>query len=225
MNTRIILVSMEGDARQAYLDAIKPLGVQVDTVSSFNELYKLLTNNHYNGVLLDLKTKIKEQKENKQLVYEILERFPLVQLNFDEKTKIIRSLYFGQSVGSGTIEEFVNEECRSFEARPIRSNERKQIYFNVIIIKNGHLSEDDIDRTVTIDVSKGGCFIYSTDNWEINNRISIKIKELENSAPILCEVRWKRAWGKRMQVPGIGVKFENIDEVQLQEFCDKAHIV
>lgn len=220
MNIRIILVSMEGDARQAYLDAIKPFGVQVDTVSSFKELYKLLTENFYNGVMVDLKTKIKEQRENKQLDYEILEQFPLVQLNFEEKTGLIRSLYYGQSVGSGTLETFINKECRLFKARPIRSSERKKIHFNVIMSKNSDFSEDYIDRTITIDVSKGGCFLYSTDNWKINKRVIFVIKELDDSKPILGEVRWKRAWGKTMQIPGIGVKFENIGEAQLKEICE-----
>ncbi len=224
MGIRIILVSIEGEARQAYLDAVKPFGVQVDTVSSFKELRRLMTENFYNGVMMDLKTKIKEQREDKELAYGILEQFPLVQLKYDEKTGSIGALYYGQSGESRTLETFINEECRTFKARPIRSNVRKEINFNVVISKTGDFLDGRMERTVTIDVSRGGCFIYSTENWKLRNSVIFVVKELADSRPVLGEVRWTKPWGKAMQIPGIGVKFEEIGENQLKEICDKGHL-
>lgn len=221
---RLILVSIEGKERDAYLNAIRPYGIQVDTVSSFLELRRLLTENVYNGIMIDLKTKIKGQWEDKELAYEILEQFPLVQLKFEEKTGSILTLYYGQSAGGGTLDTFINEDCRSFTPRSIRSSARKKIHFNVIISKSGNFSEDHIFRSVTIDISKGGCFMYSTDNWELNQQMMFTIKELDDNKPILSEVRWIRTWGKAMQIPGIGVKFDNMDKSQLKKICDKGHI-
>ncbi len=225
MSIRLILVSIEGGARQAYLDAIKPFGVQMDMVSSFKELRKLLTKNMYNGVMVDLKTKIMGQREDKELVYEILDQFPLLQLSFEQKTGLIRSFHYGQPVGNKSLETFINNQCRSFKARKLRSSVRKQLHFNVIMSRTGDFSEDYIDRTVTINISKGGCFIYSTDKWKINDRVTFVIKELDDRKPILSEVRWNTEWGKTMQIPGIGVKFENIGEAQLKEICDKGHLL
>ncbi|MBW1782167.1 MAG: PilZ domain-containing protein [Deltaproteobacteria bacterium] len=224
MGIRIVLVSMEGEARQAYLDALKPFGVEVDTVSSFRELRRLMTDNFYNGVMLDLKTKIKGQKEDEELAYEILEQFPMAQLKYEEKTGSIGALYYVQSGESRTLDKFINEECRTFKARPIRSSVRKEVNFNVIISKTGDFSDDSCERTVTIDVSMGGCFIYSTGNWKASNSVTFLIKELSDSRPALGEVRWVNPWGKAMQIPGIGVKFEDIGENQLKEICKKGHL-
>ena len=59
MNVRVILVCQEGKAKQAYMNALKPFGVQLDTVPSLGKLHKMLSENFYNGVMLDLKTKVK----------------------------------------------------------------------------------------------------------------------------------------------------------------------
>lgn len=224
MSTRMILVAREGDAKQAYLDAIKTLEVHVDTVSSFSELYKALLNTPYHGVMVDLLTKLRAPKEEQGLVHEILELFPVVQLNWEGKAEKIRTLYFGQSIGGGTIEDFICEECRSFNARTIRSHLRRNINFNVVLSKNGKFSEKNNAKTVTIDVSRGGCFIYTIDEWERNIDSWLQLKELDDSTPILGEVKWRIPWGSTMKIPGIGVKFKEISEVQLEEICEKYHL-
>jgi hypothetical protein len=50
----------------------------------------------------------------------------------DLKTKI-KSLYYGKSKGDGTLEDFILEECRTFEARTLRASERTKIRFNVLL--------------------------------------------------------------------------------------------
>ena len=81
-----------------------------------------------------------------------------------------------------------------------------------------------MERTVTIDISKGGSFIYSVDLWNIGEKVQFVIKELADSNPIRGEIRWTRSWGKMMEVPGIGITFETIDKGQLEEICDKGHM-
>ena len=64
-------------------------------------------------------------------------------------------------------------------------------------------------------------------NKQLENRRqdNIVIKELDDSKPILSEVKWNKEWGKTMQLPGIGVKFENIDGAQLKEICEKGQLL
>ncbi len=223
MNIRVILISQDGPARRAYLEALNKTGVLVDVVSSFGEISKFLSENQYNGVMVDLRTKMKTSGREKDLAGNILEQVPFVHLQFEEDTGTIRSLSYGPK-GSQTLEEFIDRECRSFSARRIRINARKDIYFNVVLSGASDLSEKASEHTVTINVSVGGCFIYSTGNWEVSDKVMIVIKELEDKRPITCEVRWKRTWGEAMKVPGIGVKFEDISEGQLRDFCEKGSI-
>jgi PilZ domain len=219
MNVKVILVCQEGKAKQAYINALKPLGVKLDTVPSLSKLHKMLSKNFYNGVILDLKTKVRASGDEKGLTHEVIEQFPVAQLNFEEKTGKIRSFHYGQASKSETLEAFIIEECRSFAPRPIRSSPRENFHFNILLSKTGNVIEKEIDRTVTINISKGGCFIYSVDNLQNGEKVTMVFKELEDQRPILVEVRWKILWGEAMQIPGIGVKFEDISEDQFMEIC------
>lgn len=221
MNVKVILVCQEeGEAKQAYINAVKPFGVKVDTVPSLSELHKMLCENYYNGVMVDFRTKMKASNKEKELVHDVFEQFPVAQLNFEEKTGSIRSFHYSRESKGETIESFIKEECRSFIARPIRSSIRKKIHFNVLLSKTGDFAKEGIDRTVTMNVSKGGCFIYSVDDLQSDTRLMMMFKELEEQTPILGEVRWRALWGEAMQIPGIGVKFENLSEGQLAKICE-----
>lgn len=219
MNIRVILVSREGHEKQAYLNAIKPLGIQIDTVSTFTELHRALADNLYNGVMVDLVTKIKGSREEKELIHRVLELYPVLQLKWEDETKLIRTLYLGQSKGSGTLEDFIYEECGSFTARTIRISPRRDINFNVILSRNANFSQNSIEKTVTVNVSEEGSFIYSVGKWEGTFNCWMKIKELNDDTPIRGEVKWAIPWGKAMKFPGIGIKFKNIRKNQFEEIC------
>ena len=83
MDTRVILLCGEGVARDQYQAAIRRLGVQLDTVSSLKALYDAMGRTPYNGVLIDILTKIKAPQDEKVLLHAVLEEFPLVQLKWD----------------------------------------------------------------------------------------------------------------------------------------------
>jgi len=221
MDVRVALLCHEGEAQQAYINAAQSLGAQVDSASTFSDLRNLLCGHSYNGVMVDLKTKVKASHDDKDLLHDLLEQFPLAQLKFEEATGAIRSLNVGQARGNETVEAFINEECRPFPARPIRSSVRKNIHFNALISKNGTPSEEGGIQTVTMNVSQGGCFLYSTEYWEIGGKVSIIFRGLEDQRPITGEVRWQVPWGKTMQIPGIGVKFEDISTAQITELCER----
>ena len=128
MNVKVTLVCQEeGEAKQAYINAVKPFGVKVDTVPSLSELHKMLCENYYNGVMVDFRTKMKASNKEKELVHDVFEQFPVAQLNFEEKTGSIRSFHYSRKSKGETIGSFIKEECRSFIARPIRSSIRKKI--------------------------------------------------------------------------------------------------
>lgn len=219
MTIKLALACKKGKARQAYVDAIKSTGVEVDIVSSLNELHELLSNGSFNGVMVDLNTKVKASKEEKAMMQNLLEQFPLAQLNFNEKTGHVRSFHFGQASGSETLDAFINEECRSFSARQLRLTRRAEENFNVLLIPVDDSLALETDRTVTINVSTGGCFLYFVDGLRIGSRIKMVYQELEDQTPILGEVRWQILWGKIMQIPGVGIRFVDIRENQLEEIC------
>lgn len=224
MNTKLLLVARDGEAKQAYLDTIKHFDIDVDTVSSIMELYKTMINTPYNGVMIDAPTKIKASKEEKTLVHEILDKFPVIQLKWEGKTCVIKTLFHNQYKTGGTLNDFINQECLSFNPRTIRASVRKNINFNVILANNDDFSEENIERTVTIDVSKGGCFIYSPEKRQSNSNIWFIINELDDNTPIRSEVMWSLEWGKAMRIPSIGVMFTDIKSCQLENISDKINL-
>ena len=136
---------------------------------------------------------------------------------WDDKTKKISALFYGQHQGDTPLEHFINHECRYFRARTIRSSYRHDIHFNISLSRNQDFSSSDVERTITLNASKDGCFIYSSQNWEIRSRVWFVIQELQDQTPISGEIQWCVAWGESMQIPGIGVEFREVKPCQVEE--------
>jgi Tfp pilus assembly protein PilZ len=221
MDTRVLLVCSEGVARDKYQEGLRNSGVQLDTVSSLEELYDAMVKTPYNGVLIDIITKIRASQDEKVLIHTVLEEFPLVQLKWDDELGIIKSIFLGQVKSCGTLEDFINQECRRFNARKIRSSIRKNINLNVTLAGDHHFHENSVAHTTTINMSKGGCFLLSVQKWERGDHAWFIINDLKDHTPIQGTVRWQIEWGKSMNIPGIGIEFQDIKEVQLKEFSDK----
>lgn len=152
MDIRVLLICKEGPAQQKYLEASKGLGAQIETATSTTEFFKALINTSYNGLMIDMLTKVKVFSEDKEKVNNILKLYPVIQLTFEEKSGQTRAFYSGQIKGNGTIEDFITKKCTSFDARAMRSNRRRNIVFNVILSKSKNISDENSERTVSINV-------------------------------------------------------------------------
>ena len=224
MDVKVLLVCQDETDQQAYLKALDPFGIQVDIVESPARIFTKMTGRAYNGLLVDLKTKIKASDRAKAVIHDAVDQIPVVQLKWDPKNNQVRSFHFGRSRNSGTLESFINEECRQFEARPLRKSARRPAHFNIQLYRTGNDADNSPALTVTVNVSIGGCFIYTIDDYEIDSEITMVIKELEDQTPIVGTVRWKRGWGESMQIPGIGVQMGDMPPAQLEDLSAKAKL-
>ncbi len=223
MGIRVLLIAREGEAREKYQEAITGLGVEVVAVSSLKKTDSARMDLSYQGVIIDMRTKIEILKDENELVYTALRKFPVAHLNLKSKTGEIRVFYPGQKAGA-TLDDFVNRECRPFTPRILSFCLRKQIHFNVILSKNKEFSDEHREKTVTVDISGGGCFVFSVRDWKPGDLAWLSIKELHDNTPICGLVRWCREWGERMQAPGIGLKFKEITESQAKEIYDSLRL-
>jgi hypothetical protein len=78
-------------------------------------------------------------------------------------------------------------------------------------------------RTVTMDVSSNGCFLFSSARFQLGGRVWLRIIDLYEKTPISGIVRHKLKWGEAMVVPGIGIEFETITESQRQSLLSPAN--
>jgi hypothetical protein len=76
----------------------------------------------------------------------------------------------------------------------------------------------DAERTVCIDFSPGGCFLFSV-NDEITpqSTVWIRLIALSDPSPITSTVCWKREWGMTSEIPGIGIRFDEMTPQQQAE--------
>jgi Tfp pilus assembly protein PilZ len=86
--------------------------------------------------------------------------------------------------------------------------------------ENKEFSAEHCERTVTVDLSREGCFVFSVRDWKPGDSAWFTIKELRDNTPICGLVRWCLKWGEGMRVPGIGLKFTEITESQAREIYD-----
>jgi hypothetical protein len=217
MSMKVILVCKEGAARETYLNEAKNIGVEVDTVSTFGELFQSMITNPYQGVMIDLLTSMKASREEKGVAQEILDVFPLIQLKLENETRTIHTI----SSGSASLTDFINNECRIFTPRAIRFSARKFINFNIILYKEEQTSKKLREHTVTMNASQEGCFVFSSQYWSNSSSVWLIINELTNQSPIKGVIHWVVPWGKNMTIPGIGIKFTEIKTEQLEELTDK----
>ncbi|MCB2169565.1 MAG: PilZ domain-containing protein [Deltaproteobacteria bacterium] len=213
---RILLVARPGDACTLYEAAIRNMGATVDTVASIDTFYGAVTHFAYNGVVIDIPTKIKALSDHKALVYSIMGRFPVIQVNLDRRSGAIRALLYGHHERSGLLEDLIREACWGSPARKLRSEERKPLHYNVLLSTTREFDPRTLIRTVTMDVSSNGCFLFTSARFQLGGRVWLRIVDLYDKSPISGIVRHKRKWGEAMVVPGIGIKFETITESQRQ---------
>lgn len=224
MDVKVLLVCQSESDQRAYLKALEPFGIQIDVIQSPARIFARMTGNAYNGLLVDLKTKVKASDRAKAVIHDAVDQIPVIQLKWDPKSEQIRSFHFGRSKASGTLASFINDECRPFEARPLRKSARRPVHFNIRLSGSDRASRNHPAMTVTVNASIGGCFIYTVDDYEIDSEITMVMQELADQTSVKGLVRWRRAWGESMQVPGIGVQFLDMPPAQLEDYSAKARL-
>jgi hypothetical protein len=216
---RLVLVAQEGEARDACLDKLRELAVPVTVFDTIRGAHDALKAQPANGVVMDFDTKLALPRPEKLLDHEISRVYPVLMIKWaGASLRVAR-----QFSNAASMEEFVGTACTEFDARVLRSFSRKESCFNTIVSSDARFSEDNIERTVTLNISRRGCFLCSSgDAWQPGAKIWLLIKELDYRAPITGVIRWANPWGQRRYFCGIGVRFEEAPEEQIQELAHRA---
>jgi Tfp pilus assembly protein PilZ len=213
MTSRLLLISRDGPPCQAYRDALTRLSITFDHVSSLDTIPDYIRNTMYNGILLDVTTSARAKHEEKEQIRELSDQFPLLRLKWDVETEEIKTMFFGQTLGTHIdLETFITEHCALFLPRPIRFDRRKKLNFNALLSRSGSFDEDDVERANVIEISTQSCFIYSTSEWTHSEKVWLKIMELGETDVIETQVAWITHWGVPMQLPGVELTFVRVSE-------------
>lgn len=211
---RVLLIAKDDTSRQKYLSAMEECSVNIFVSDSFHDLTNEICSQSFHGIFLDLQTKLKAIRLNKNYVYGLVEKFPVCHLKIDNETGEMKCFYRSQVMG-GTIFDFINNECMPFSPRMIRSDKRVFINLNVRIFRSRRKRGSEL--STTINISNGGCFIFSTEKWRIGDDVWIQIIDLKHSQLIKGQIRNVVKWGESNRLPGIGVEFKLISPSQRDE--------
>ncbi len=211
---RILLIAQRGTARDIYHRDIRSTGARVDTVASIEELQGAVTQSAYNGIVIDIATKIQAMNRHKDLVGSILDRFTVIQVNQEKSSGRIRALLYGRHTRHGELRELIQEICLASPPRWFRARKRLDLHFNLLMARSRNFGSAETERTVTLNISPDGCFIFTVARFQLGQRVWVRIMELYDKTPIACEVIHKRDWGTEMAIPGIGVCFKSMTEAQ-----------
>ncbi|OQY18735.1 MAG: hypothetical protein B6I36_06265 [Desulfobacteraceae bacterium 4572_35.1] len=218
----------ESAAEPVYLDAIASLDAECVIVRNFKELYQLHSARAYSGLLVDIVSSIKASTEDRAVIKELMEVYPSLRLRWDPESGEIRTLMTGAGVGQKiSIAQFVDSYCTSFTPQALRLYQRREIHCSVLCSVYQQMPDSASERTVTVDLSVGGCFLYFSYSLDVGTTLWLRFVDFADNTPIKVEVVWCRDWGKSMKMPGAGVRFIQISEKQLQEiayFVDGAGI-
>ena len=132
---------------------------------------------------------------------------------------MIRGLVFGKSrAGDHPLQYFLKQLCRNHPPRFFRASRRHAMHLNVLLSRNEEFRSDQSERSVTLDVSLGGCFLVTFDDrWKNQQHAWLQLLELSDPTPIEIIIRRVSPWGKNPPIPGLGVEFLQLRPGQAEE--------
>lgn len=182
----------------------------VDTVSALIESLKRVK---CSGIILDVKCLMRTNECDKSMLYELIDAFPTLRVKSDVD-------------GSGFIplgdpDAFITKACSTFSPRTARKSRRTHMALPLLLARENDPKMRAAVKTCSVDLSESGIFIFSTDDWHIDDHVWIQIMTLQDSTPIHATIRWIQPWGAKLYYPGIGATFTTIKPNQHEELCDE----
>jgi hypothetical protein len=214
---RIILAVRDAKRKKVYLAEIESCA-ECTVTETLREIPDLLRQGPYKGILIDVHLNVKANFMEKIKISDSLDAMPSATLNFDAGRGLIRLLMLNQNHGAArTLEEFTML-CSSFQPKIIYPHNQSAVHLNAVL-SAGPAFDGDIEHTFTMNVSGGGCFLFtaSRSSFQPQDMVWIDFVGLANRSPILGKVCWKCEWGVSHAVPGIYVSFESMLEAQYEE--------
>ncbi|HBG08176.1 MAG: pilus assembly protein PilZ [Geobacteraceae bacterium GWC2_58_44] len=226
-DTRILMVVKEAEARAAYEEALRRVGVSYDIAGSFDEVLRLSIDNAYSGLIIDILTLIRSSKEEKLIAYDCLNFYPSLRVKWDARQKTMNLSPLEQTFSAdteATLDYFIESRCRPFTARSLRKFNRKDTSLALLLSTCCDFSDGASLKTFTVNISQGGAFVHTTHSFVKGQTVWLRFLELPDAEPIKAVVCWSIEWGACRSIPGIGVMFEFRSQEQATELWKMARL-
>lgn len=211
----VLLVSRSASRTQVYREALDQQGVSCLAISAIKEVLTLTAGTQFNGILLDMPVLVKASPDDKAAIEDVLKALPSAYLNIAPATDSIKLMTVNGLQGMATSLEGFAALCKGFTARLVLPKNRFSLHLHALLRSADAVIPEE--RTVTLNVSYGGCFLFSaTPDYEVNQQVTITFIGLNDDTPVSATICWLQRWGDEgHQAPGVGVRFDRITDGQL----------
>ena len=228
MVTTVLLICREGESRQVYQEELDSSEVRLVGVQTLMEFFRREVYCPLHGILVDMPTYMRSSEDEKRLMTELVTLFPALRLKCNESTGEIRTLPFG-TIYTGNIAPaaFVQKHCATVAPRNIRTSERHQMNLPALLSTSLPVVNTSDTKTVTANMSRGGCFIVGFEPWTVGDRGWLTLPELKDETPIQVEVCSVLPWGKPRALPGMGIRFIDLtllQNIELKRLCGQSYM-
>lgn len=194
--TNVVVVAKNEKTRRSIVKIVESEGGSAIAVASLAELLSILEETPVSGIILDLITSTKASAQEKLETNEPVQLYPNVKVKVAEDK--VNTLGKGMSLG-----QFVRD-CQAFKPRTIRKSIRRDRHIAFFLSRDDSFRE--IEKAVTLNISDGGCFICSTGDWQVGDRVWLRF--IDNECVMSGVVVWWQPWGNNKKMPGIGIRFD-----------------
>lgn len=213
MSRKFLLFSLPSKTLDLYRKTLDQFKVEHDWVTSLHDIRQQLAQDSYHGLLLDLRSRIKANENDRDFCQELESYFPTTNLQFDARNQSIRCA--SPVWMNKTFEDFIQTNLEH-PARRIRAEVRKTICLNALV-----MIDRQERRANTVDISSSGCFIWDTMEADPKKEIQLVFPNMSNK-PIDGEVIWCRKWGQEQLPSGYSVKFSRPQPELIKGLAEKS---
>jgi len=207
---RILLLIKDQKMELYCHDHLKERGIVPFSAHDMRELVATMEGKSvFHGVIVDIRFSMKADAELKHLLRRLENIYPFLRIKQDADGTL-----HGMSslAGSVTLDDFLGQ-CRSFPARPLREEERREQHISAWLSATPEFA--DAEASVSINLSCRGAFFYSARTWEIGATIWVRYPGCSQETTFVAKVCWCRPWGGKSDgLPGIGVEFQHVSAEQ-----------
>jgi hypothetical protein len=218
MSPRLLLISQEGPALEAYQRLLRTTGASHDVATNLDEARTALQTDPYHALLVDMVTLVRAPQEQKAELHDALSLLPVVRLQFLHDEGRVQATYLGRAGGERVdLGTFVRDQCTEFLPRRFRRFERVDYHLNAVLAGEPLFSPDLAQRTNVLNISENGCFVYTVRDWPDGASVWMQITDLVDDSPVMGTVVRRVVWGTPGMLPGIGIRFTDITPAQMAE--------
>jgi hypothetical protein len=161
-------------------------------LSSLSQLRRFLETVPVCGILLEVTTLVLSDALTKEETHDLFDLYPTAKFRMTG----------GKVLMPGETPQTFVARCREFEPRMIRKEDRETKFIAVYL--SASETFEDAEKTITINVSEHGMFVFSSRTWRIGDRVWVKTHD--EAGVISAVIRSVKPWGDSKGIPGLGLE-------------------